>query len=204
MAQANIVAEAMPKAIMMLPLPRNTIKPAVTTTAAISGNNKGLIKLNDGVDFHVLHGDIAINQAAGNNKGANTASKYGGPTDIFSPPNASTTSGYKVPSKTADKEAANNKLFSNSKDSRDTNEKLPPKPTSRVRHAYNTKAVPTTALNSDNINMPRVGSVANAWTDVNTPERTKKVPNKESAKAINDNNTVQLFNASRLSVTAKE
>ena len=63
---------------------------------------------------------------------------------------------------------------------------------------------PEQSLNSDNINMPRVGSVANAWTDVNTPERTKKVPNKESAKAINDNNTVQLFNASRLSVTAKE
>ena len=77
-------------------------------------------------------------------------------------------------------------------------------PTSRVRQAYKTNAIPTTAHKSDKIKIPRVGSVAKACTEVNTPERTKKVPNKESAKAINDNKTVQLFNASRLSVTANE
>ena len=52
--------------------------------------------------------------------------------------------------------------------------------------------------------MPRRGSVAKAWTDVNTPERTRKVPSKDSEKAEMANNTVQFLKLPRFSVAASE
>jgi len=52
--------------------------------------------------------------------------------------------------------------------------------------------------------MPRLGSVANAWTEVNTPERTRKVPNRLKEKAAIASNTVQLLKPPRFSVTASE
>ena len=54
------------------------------------------------------------------------------------------------------------------------------------------------------MNIPRLGSVAKAWTEVSTPERTKNVPSKESEKAVIANKTVQLLKPPRFSVTAKE
>ncbi len=52
--------------------------------------------------------------------------------------------------------------------------------------------------------MPRVGSVAKAWTEVSTPERTRNVPSRLSAKARIASSTVQLRKAPRFSVTASE
>jgi hypothetical protein len=52
--------------------------------------------------------------------------------------------------------------------------------------------------------MPRFGSVANACTDVSTPERTRKVPRRLSAKARIASSTVQLRKLPRFSVTASE
>ena len=37
---------------------------------------------------------------------------------------------------------------------------------------------PTTTAIKTNMKTPLVGSLANAWTDVSTPERTKKVPSR--------------------------
>jgi hypothetical protein len=54
------------------------------------------------------------------------------------------------------------------------------------------------------MNKPRLGSVANACTEVNTPERTKKVPSKLSENAIMASNTLQALKPPRLSVTASE
>jgi hypothetical protein len=54
------------------------------------------------------------------------------------------------------------------------------------------------------INNPRFGSVANAWTEVRTPDRTKKVPTKLREKARIASNTVQTLKPPRLSVTASE
>ena len=51
---------------------------------------------------------------------------------------------------------------------------------------------------------PRVGSVAKACTDVSTPERTRKVPSKDSEKARIASRMVQLFRASRFSTTIAE
>ena len=52
--------------------------------------------------------------------------------------------------------------------------------------------------------MPRVGSVAKAWTEVRTPERTRNVPSRLKAKARMASSTVQLRKAPRFSVTASE
>ena len=54
------------------------------------------------------------------------------------------------------------------------------------------------------MNMPRLGSVAKAWTEVKTPERTKNVPSKLREKAPMANRTVQLLKPPRFSVTASE
>ena len=54
------------------------------------------------------------------------------------------------------------------------------------------------------MNTPRAGSVANAWTDVNTPERTRNVPTSDSENAMIASSTVQLRNVPRFSVTASE
>ena len=51
---------------------------------------------------------------------------------------------------------------------------------------------------------PRRGSVAKACTELSTPERTRKVPSSESAKASNASSTVHALKAPRFSVTASE
>ena len=49
---------------------------------------------------------------------------------------------------------------------------------------------------------PRVGSLAKACTDVNTPERTRKVPTSDREKARIARKIVQILRASRFSITA--
>ena len=51
---------------------------------------------------------------------------------------------------------------------------------------------------------PRVGSEAKAWTEVSTPERTRKVPIRLSEKARMASRTVQILSASRFSMTTAE
>ena len=54
------------------------------------------------------------------------------------------------------------------------------------------------------MNTPRVGSDANAWTEVMTPDLTRKVPNRLKPKAIIAKNIVQDFKLSRFSDTIDE
>ena len=51
------------------------------------------------------------------------------------------------------------------------------------------------------MNTPRAGSLAKACTLVSTPERTRKVPSRDSPKASSARKTVQVFSASRFSTT---
>ena len=51
---------------------------------------------------------------------------------------------------------------------------------------------------------PRSGSLANEWTDVSTPERTRKAPSSDSEKARIASRIVQIFSASRFSITSAE
>ncbi len=52
--------------------------------------------------------------------------------------------------------------------------------------------------------MPRAGSVAKAWTEVSTPERTRKVPSRLRLNAEIASNSVQPLNEPRRSVTIRE
>ena len=52
--------------------------------------------------------------------------------------------------------------------------------------------------------MPRSGSVAKACTEIRTPERTRKVPRRDSEKAETASSSVQLLKRPRFSVTASE
>ena len=51
------------------------------------------------------------------------------------------------------------------------------------------------------MNIPRSGSLAKAWTEVMTPERTMKVPTSEKPKARMASRIVQAFRLSRFSTT---
>ena len=54
------------------------------------------------------------------------------------------------------------------------------------------------------MNTPRRGSVANACTDVSTPERTRNVPSSESENARDREQHGPALNVPRFSVTASE
>ena len=54
------------------------------------------------------------------------------------------------------------------------------------------------------MNTPRSGSLAKAWTDVSTPDRTINVPSSEKPNAKIASRIVQLFNVSRFSTTIAE
>ena len=73
-----------------------------------------------------------------------------------------------------------------------------------ARTANNAKAPPMAITSRARIKTPRSGSVAKACTEVNTPERTRKVPIRLSEKARMASRTVQLFKASRFSATLAE
>src|SRR6185503_15471444 len=95
-------------------------------------------------------------------------------------------------------------LLASSNDSREITSNLLPSPTCFARHAYSNNEPPITNTRNARMKMPRFGSVANACTDVSTPERTKNVPSKLSENAAIASSTVQLLKPPRFSVTASE
>src|SRR5205807_10000072 len=80
------------------------------------------------VRFQRASGPTPIRKRAGAISGTNTASKYGGPTEILPTPSASSTSGQSVPSITEKAAAAGSALVASSGDSRESSPKLPPRP----------------------------------------------------------------------------
>ena len=68
----------------------------------------------------------------------------------------------------------------------------------------NTKEPPITITKKSKINSPLVGSVAKAWTEVNTPDRTKNAPNKLNEKPPIARRTVHCLNAPLFSLTLNE
>ena len=113
-------------------------------------------------------------------------------------------SGYSVPSSTAAAAVVSSTLLTSRKVSREINEKAPPERTLPERAAKSVSEPPTTAARNSRMKTPRLGSVAKAWTDVSTPERTRKVPSRLSEKPMIDSMMVQLRNKPRFSVTARE
>ena len=136
--------------------------------------------------------------------GTNTALKNGGPTDTFPPPSASTKSGYSVPKRTLTAITVSTKLLNSKNDSREIQPNSPGSDTFPALSAYKINEPPITTTRNPRMKTPRSGSFANAWTDVNTPDRTKNVPSSDNEKAAIASNNVQLRNSPRFSVTASE
>ena len=109
-----------------------------------------------------------------------------------------------VPSSTAAAATTSSTLLANSIDSRETGSKLPPKPTRGARQANTASEPPTTSTKKPRMNTPRAGSVANACTELSTPDRTIKVPSNESEKVMMASNAVHILKPPRFSVTANE
>ena len=73
-----------------------------------------------------------------------------------------------------------------------------------ARQAKSAKADPAARPRILRSRMPRFGSMAKAWTEVSTPDRTRKAPSMEKLKAQRARKTVQAGSAPRFSVTIAE
>src|SRR5207302_5196300 len=111
---------------------------------------------------------------------------------------------YSVPSKTDPAATISSTLLVSKNDSRERTSNLEPRPTCFARQAYNASEPPITTVRKARMKMPRLGSVANACTDVSTPERTRNVPMSDSENAQIASSTVHALKVPRFSVTASE
>ena len=81
---------------------------------------------------------------------------------------------------------------------------MPPWLSVGARQANSEKPSPAVTPRMIRSRTPRVGSTAKAWTDVSTPERTRKAPSIEKVKPASARNTVHPASAPRFSVTTAE
>src|SRR5688572_18800654 len=95
-------------------------------------------------------------------------------------------------------------LLKSRKDSRDHSSKPEEDASFGARQAYRVRAPPMHRMRKPRTNIPRAGSVANACTEVSTPERTRNVPSRLNEKPMMASSSVQLLKRPRFSVTASE
>ncbi len=165
-------------------------------------NNSGRLSLPQRIQ-----GAMPSSSSTGAIIGTNTALKYCGPTEILPRPKASRISGYRVPSSTVASAARSRTLPVSKAVSRDTMPKSPAAATCLIAPARLAKRIseaPIRRQRKTRMNRPRSGSSAKACTEDSTPERTRKVPTSESAKARSARKTVQTRRAPRRSVTTSE
>ena len=154
-----------------------------TTSATPSAQRSRVHRSGSRVDFQRASGPMPIRNTSGAISGTNTASKYGGPTEILPRPSASRNSGYSVPSSTDAARDCQQHVVGSSTDSRETEVELARRGRPSA-HATRTSASepPMTSTRKPRMNTPRAGSVAKACTEVSTPERTRKVPSRLTAR----------------------
>src|SRR2546430_1221508 len=104
--------------------------------------------------------------------------------------------------KTVAQQVVKSRLLRTSAPSRETGAKRPPSFRPPARKAKSAKDPPIKITRIRRMKTPRVGSLAKAWTEVNTPERTRKVPTSDREKARIERKIVQILRASRFSITA--
>src|SRR5688572_779254 len=119
--------------------------------------------------------------------------KKGAPTDTFSPDTASTINGHKVPINTVAAAVVKNRLLRPRPPSRDIGWNTPPDVSEDARKAKSASEPPMKTMRIIKIKTPRVGSVAKAWTEVSTPDRTRNVPSSDSENVRIARRTVQIF-----------
>src|SRR6201989_1687867 len=96
------------------------------------------------------------------------------------------------------------RLFKTSAPSREIGANSPPCFSDDARAANRVRLPPMKTQRIKRMNTPRVGSLANACTEVNTPERTRKVPSSDKEKVRIESRMVQTFSALRFSITTAE
>src|SRR5215469_1462154 len=106
--------------------------------------------------------------------------------------------------KTVAQAVVRKRLFSTSTPSREIGANRPPCFSDDARPANSDRLPPMKMQRISRMNTPRVGSLAKACTEVSTPERTMKVPSKDSEKVRIDKRMVQTFSALRFSITSAE
>ena len=96
------------------------------------------------------------------------------------------------------------RLLSTSAPSRLTGANNPPGWSAGARRAKRISEPPMVIPSSIRMNMPRSGSVAKAWTEDSSPERTMKVPISDSENVRIASRMVQALSALRRSTTIAE
>ena len=147
---------------------------------------------------------IPLKYIAGIINGRKTNLKYGDPTDISFPVVTSTNNGQSVPNKIVAAEAHKKTLLRRRPPSFDIRWNDLLFSIFSYLKAYKINEKKVTRKRKLKINTPLAGSEAKAWTEVSKPDRTIKVPNKVSEKAIIDSNIVHDFKLFRFSVTLFE
>ena len=109
-----------------------------------------------------------------------------------------------MPRNTIAAAVASKRLLSTSAPSREIGANNPPLFNDGALTAYSMSAPPMMMISKTRMKTPRSGSLAKECTEVRTPERTRKVPRRESAKVRIASRMVQLFSASRFSTTMAE
>ena len=87
-----------------------------------------------------------------------------------------------MPSSTAAAAVVNSRLLSSRLPSREMGWNTPVLARLGPRQANSASEPPMTTRRRTKMKTPRAGSVAKAWTDVSTPDRTKNVPSRLRAK----------------------
>src|SRR5207244_1295973 len=124
-----------PSAINGVQRPRIKGNAIAVTIAAPNAHLRRVARSGNDALRHAASGPIPIRNTSGAISGTNTASKYGGPTEILPRPSASRNSGYNVPSITVPSTAIKRILFASSIDSREIAAKAAPPPTAPARAA---------------------------------------------------------------------
>ena len=101
-------------------------------------------------------------------------------------------------------QVASRMLFSSKAPSRETGAKGPPALSAGARMAYKISEPPIATTSSIRMKVPRKGSTAKAWTELSTPERTRKVPTSDRENVTIASRMVQDFRVSRRSTTIAE
>src|SRR2546423_9093242 len=136
------IATARPKPTMALHLPiaSGSRMPRARLTARAQRSRTA--SWGSEACFQRASGPTPMRKSAGAMSGTNTASKYGGPTQILPAPTASSTSGEIVPRETLPAAAASKRLFDHKKPSLEIVENETPQPMRAVRPADQAQAPP--------------------------------------------------------------
>ena len=95
-------------------------------------------------------------------------------------------------------------LFSTRADSREIGANSPVLASAAPRNANSSNDPPMTSTSSPRMNTPRAGSLAKECTEFRMPDRTRNVPDNDSANAPIASSTVHAFRLSRFSTTNAE